>query len=68
MAIDIRINDVTTEVTVTDAAALLTPDVLEQIVQAVLRRIEEQRRAERQAGQERSLGSARSQSSQPGAP
>jgi len=61
MPIDVRINDVTTEVTVTDANALLTPQVMERIVQAVLRRLNEVRSTEREADRERSLGSARSQ-------
>jgi hypothetical protein len=62
MPIDVRINDVTTEVTVTDANALLTPQVMERIIQAVLRRLKEVHSTEREADRERSLGSARSQS------
>jgi hypothetical protein len=59
MPADVRINDVTTDVNVTDAAAMLTPQVLERIVQAVLRRLEEERRTEREMAQERSLGGMR---------
>lgn len=58
MAADVRINEVTTDVHVTDASAMLTPQVLERIVQAVLRRLDEQRRTEREVAQERRLGSA----------
>jgi hypothetical protein len=58
---DVRINEVTTDVNVTDASAMLTPQVLERIVQAVLRRLDEQRRREREAEQDRRLGAERDQ-------
>ncbi len=58
MAADVRINDVTTDVNVTDTSALLTPTILERIVQEVLKRLEERRRTEREVEQERSLSSA----------
>jgi hypothetical protein len=61
MPVDVRINEVTTSVTATDAAAMLNPQVLERIVEAVLARLEARRRDERQAEQERSLGAARQQ-------
>jgi hypothetical protein len=59
MPVDVRINDVTTEVSVTDGSAILTPQILELIVQAVLSRLEEQKRAERNQARERNLGAAR---------
>ena len=59
MPVDVRINDVTTNVNVTDASAMLSPEVLERIVQAVIARLEAKERDERQAEEERSLGSAR---------
>lgn len=61
MAVDVRINEVTTNVSVTDATAMLSPQVLERIVQAVLARLEAQQRDQRQAEQERSLGAVRQQ-------
>ena len=61
MPVDVRINDVTTDVNVTDASAMLTPQVLERIIQAVLRRLEEQKRVEREMAQETNLGAARDQ-------
>ncbi len=59
MPVDVRINDVTTNVNVTDASAMLSPEVLERIVQAVIARLEAKQRDESQAEEERSLGSAR---------
>jgi hypothetical protein len=59
MPADVRIQEVTTDVHATDAAALLTPPVLERIVQAVLQRLEEQKGRERELDEERSLGSDR---------
>ena len=59
MPVDVRINDVTTNVNVTDASAMLSPEVLERIVQAVIARLEAKQRDERQVEEERSLGSAR---------
>lgn len=56
---DVRINEVTTSVNVTDASALLSPQILERIVQAVIQRLEEQRRSEREAEKDRSLGAQR---------
>ena len=61
MAADVRVNDVTTDVDVTDASAMLTPQILERIVQAVLMRLNEQQRSEQAMDQERSLGSVRQQ-------
>lgn len=61
MPVDVRVNDVTTNVTVTDASAMLNPQVLERIVQAVIARLAAKQRDERQAEQERSLGASRNQ-------
>ena len=57
MPADVRINRVTTDVNVTDASAMLTPQVLEHIVQVVLKRLEEEQRSQRGMDQEQSLGS-----------
>ncbi len=59
MPADVRINQLTTDVNVTDASAMLTPQVLERIVQVVLKRLEEQQRSQRDMVQEQSLGSRR---------
>ncbi|NLS75688.1 MAG: hypothetical protein GXY76_00370 [Chloroflexi bacterium] len=59
MPLDVRINEVTTQVSVTDDAALLSPRVLERIIQAVLARLEAKQWDERLAQEERGLGSAR---------
>jgi len=55
MPADVRINRLTTEVNVTDAAAMLTPQVLDRIVQAVIQRLEEKQRNDREMTQEQSL-------------
>ena len=59
MATDVRINSLTTDVTVTDASAMLTPAVLQQIVQAVMTEIDAQQQTRDAMEQERSLGGAR---------
>ena len=59
MPADVRINQLTTDVNVTDASTMLTPLVLERIVQVVLKRLEEQQRSQRDMVQEQSLGSRR---------
>ena len=38
---DIRINNLTSNIHLTDARAMLAPDVLQEIVDAVLRRVEQ---------------------------
>lgn len=58
---DVRIQEVVTDVNVTDASALLTPQMLDRIVRAVLRRLEEQQRQAREVEQERILGAQRDQ-------
>ena len=59
MPVDVRINEVATDVNVTDASAMLTPEILERIVQEVLERLEERQEAEQELAQERSLGAMR---------
>jgi hypothetical protein len=54
--VDVRINEVTADVSVADPSAMLTPEVLDRIVRAVLVRLEEQQRNEREVAQERSVG------------
>jgi hypothetical protein len=56
MAADVRVNEVTADMTIADAGTLLTPKVLERIVQLVLRRVREELRAEQEEGRERALG------------
>ena len=56
MPADVRINEVTSDINVTDASAMLTGPVLERIVQAVLLRIQQQQREDQEAEQERSPG------------
>lgn len=62
MSTDVRINQLTTDVNVTDASAMLTPHVLEHIVQVVLKRLEEQQRSQHAMAKEQSLGSSRQMS------
>jgi hypothetical protein len=62
MPADVQINQLTTDVNVTDASAMLTPQVLERIVQVVLKRLEEQQRSQHDIAQEQSLGSGRQMS------
>jgi len=62
MPADVRINQLTTDVNVTDASAMLTPQVLERIVQVVLKRLEEQQRLQHDIAQEQGLGSGRQMS------
>lgn len=56
MPADMRINDVTTDVNITDADSLLTTEVLEKIIQAVLDRLEELKRDESEQEEEAQLG------------
>ena len=56
---DVRINQVTTDVNVTDAKAMLSPPVMERIVRAVLQQLEEKQRSDRASADEQRLGSAR---------
>ena len=59
MPLDIRINEIQTDMNVLDPSALLTPQVRDQIVRAVLAALEERMRDRRQQENERSLGSQR---------
>lgn len=47
---DVQVNNLTSNIHLTDARAMLTPEVLQQIVEAVLARLrqEEQRRREQE--------------------
>jgi len=56
MPADVRINQVTTEVTVTDASAMLDPAVLDRIVRAVMARLEAREREQRLEAEERRVG------------
>jgi hypothetical protein len=66
MAVDVRVNRVTTDVSVTDVSALLTPKALEVIVAATLERLAQERRKQRGPQRDRALGSARNRQSRPG--
>jgi hypothetical protein len=59
MPIDIRINEIQTDMNVLDPSALLTPQVRDQIVRAVLAALDERMRDRRNQEDERSLGSQR---------
>lgn len=59
MPADVRINDVTTNVNLVDSAGMLTPEALERIVMAVMRRLEEKHRADQEIAEERSIGAMR---------
>lgn len=48
MPIDVRVNTVSSRVRVTDADALLAPEVLERVVRAVLERLEDERAREQE--------------------
>ncbi len=56
---DVRIGEVTSDVTVTDASSFLSPEMLERIVQAVVARLEGKRRDDEQRDRERSFGGDR---------
>ncbi len=60
MPVDVRINEVTTDVNVSDASSLLTPEILEQIIQAVFKRLEEKEREEQAQSDDTQLGSQNS--------
>ncbi len=61
MPADVHINDVTTDINVTDASAMLTQKIMERIIKPVLKRLDERQRTEREIAQERSLGAMRQQ-------
>jgi 4-hydroxy-L-threonine phosphate dehydrogenase PdxA len=62
---DVRVNRVTTDVSVTDVSALLTPKVLDKIVAATLERLAQERHRQRGAQRDRALESARHRKSRP---
>jgi hypothetical protein len=57
--VDILINEIQTDVNVLDPSALLTPQVVDSIVRAVLAALEERMKEQRKLEGERSLGSQR---------
>ena len=52
---DVRVNEVTSEVAVTDAAAFLSPETLERIVGAVIARLEAKHRDDVAADRDRTM-------------
>jgi hypothetical protein len=57
--VDVRVNQVTTDINVTDSSAMLTPEVMSQIVAAVIQRLEEHQREQQRMEEEQSFGSPR---------
>lgn len=55
---DVRVNEVTSEVAVTDAAAFLSPETLERIVLAVIARLEAKARDDAGLERDRTVGAA----------
>lgn len=53
---DVRINEVTTDVTVTDASSLLSPELLDRLTAAVLARLADRQRATAEADREQRIG------------
>jgi hypothetical protein len=53
---DVRINEVTTDVTVSDASSLLSPELLDRLTAAVLARLADQQRAAAEADREQRIG------------
>ena len=53
---DVRITEVTTDVTVTDASSLLSPELLERLTGAVLARLADRQRAAAEADREQRIG------------
>lgn len=53
--VDVRINSVDTQITVADAEALLTPEVVERLVQIVSKRLQMEGQREREAESDRQL-------------
>lgn len=60
MPMDIRINEVQTDVSVVDPTALLTPALRDELVRAVLAALQEQQRDRQERESDTSLGSRRS--------
>jgi hypothetical protein len=57
--VDVRVNQVTTDINVTDSSAMLTPEVMSQIVAAVIQQLEERQREQQRMEDEQSFGSPR---------
>lgn len=55
---DVRVNQVTTDINVTDSSAMLTPEVMSQIVAAVIQRLEEHQREQQQMEEEQRFGAS----------
>jgi hypothetical protein len=55
---DVRINQVSSEVAVTDAAAFLSPETLERIVIAVIARLETKDRDDSDLERDRTMGAS----------
>ena len=53
---DVRINEVTSNIHATDARAMLTPEVLSQIIEAVLRRLEVENRLQKEREHDTRIG------------
>jgi hypothetical protein len=53
---DVRINEVTTDVTVSDASSLLSPELLDRLTAAVLARLADQQRAAAESDREQRIG------------
>ena len=58
MPADVRINQLTTDVNVTDATAMLTPQILAQITEAVIQRLADKQRVHQAREQDQRLGAA----------
>jgi hypothetical protein len=57
--VDVRVNQVTTDINVTDSSAMLTPEVMSQIVATVIQQLEERQREQQRMEEEQSFGSPR---------
>ena len=53
--VDVRINSVDTQITVADADALLTPEVVDRLVKIIRQRLQGEAQRERDAESDRSL-------------
>jgi hypothetical protein len=53
--VEIQIDEVTTRIQVQDSGALLAPEVLDRIIQAVLARLQEERKIEQQRREETTI-------------
>lgn len=55
MPIDVRVNTVASTVRVTDADALLSPEILDRIVRAVVERLEDERARRREREEDKAV-------------